>query len=49
MAGKDVAGPAEILLFTGVRYERAGENIPAPENPPDAHETSRSARSRRRS
>jgi hypothetical protein len=46
--GHETAGPAEILLFTGVRYERMVDETPAPENPTEAHEAPR-ARSRRRS
>jgi hypothetical protein len=49
MAGGNAAGPAEILLFTGVRYERVRDETPAPESPPDARETSPRTRSRRRS
>jgi len=47
--GSETVGPAEILLFTGVRYERMAEEPSAPETPPEAQETSRRARSRRRS
>ncbi len=27
-------GPAQVVLYTGIRYERAEEPPPAPQNPP---------------